>query len=85
MNLDTLFGYLFCELHPWGEVYVDNTYLAQTPMEEAYPLLPGTHKLTLRNPQATEFETEVSIRKGDTLVFRYNFNRGRNPDNQDNL
>ena len=49
-ELDKLFGYLDCKVHPWADIYIDGAYRGQTPMRELLMLSPGTYQLELRNP-----------------------------------
>jgi serine/threonine-protein kinase len=72
VNLDTLFGYFYCQVFPWGEVYVDGEIKGVTPLQFPIPLEEGKHKLTLRNPKHDSYSTEINIVKGDTLKLKIN-------------
>ena len=72
VNLDTLFGYFYCQVFPWGEVYVNGELKGVTPLQFPIPLEEGKHKLTLKNPKHDSFSTEINIVKGDTLKLKIN-------------
>jgi len=72
VNLDTLFGLLECKVYPWAELYIDEISLGITPLESPLKLNEGTYKLTLKNPKYAKMESQIDIRKSDTL--RINFN-----------
>jgi serine/threonine protein kinase len=72
VNLDTLFGYLYCQVFPWAEVYVNGEKKGITPLQFPIPLEEGKHKLTLKNPKHDSYSTEINIIKGDTLKLKFN-------------
>lgn len=73
VDLDTLFGYLHCKIYPWGEIQVDGETRGQTPLKNPLILTPGSHLLTIANPQFDNFEETVNIVRGDTLLFQLDF------------
>jgi hypothetical protein len=77
VNLDTLIGYLDCQIFPWGEIFVNNRLIGQTPLSKVHPLNPGEYELVIRNPQFPTHEDRVRISRGDTLVYRYHFKQNR--------
>jgi serine/threonine protein kinase len=72
-DLDTLFGYLECQVYPWGEITIDGNSKGQTPLLHPIILTPGGHALTIKNPQFREFETKIEIARKDTLRYQLNF------------
>lgn len=72
VNLDTLWGYLDCRVHPWGEIYIDGRAMGQTPLGKPLPLPPGRHTLTIVNPQYSRFDTAIFISRRDTLRWQLN-------------
>ena len=72
VNLDTLFGYLGCEAIPWGEVYVDGSYLDRTPLKPIR-LVPGKHSVLLKNKRFGPYMQEIMISKNDTSWIRHRF------------
>lgn len=74
INLDTLHGYLTCDVFPWGDVYLDDNFLGQTPFGEPIKLAPGSHVITIKNPNFPELVESIKITKRDTLILRYNLN-----------
>ena len=73
VNLDTLFGYLECMLYPWGNVYINNELIGQTPLPRPVRLEPGRHLLTLKNDNYGKIDEYIQIVKNDTLKFKFNF------------
>ncbi len=74
INLDTLHGYFTCDVFPWGDVYLDDNFLGQTPFGEPIKLAPGSHIITIKNPNFPELVESIKITKRDTLILRYNLN-----------
>lgn len=74
LNLDELFGYLSCKVFPWGNVFVDNGLVGQTPLTEPIKLMPGEHKLTITNPNYSDYQRTVEIAKEETLFIHINLN-----------
>jgi len=72
VNLDTLWGYLDCRVHPWGEIYIDGQAKGQTPLGSPLALSPGRHTLAVVNPQYSRFDTAIFIARGDTLRWQLN-------------
>ncbi|HPG39633.1 MAG TPA: serine/threonine-protein kinase [bacterium] len=80
VNLDTLVGYLLCRVYPWGNVYVDNNFIGQTPLQRPVCLLTGRHVLTLKNDNFGKFDDYITIAKMETLKYKFNFERLIKPD-----
>jgi serine/threonine protein kinase len=70
--LDTLFGYLNCRIYPWGELYIDNLSIGQSPFLKPVVLAPGEHSLTIRNPLWTEFRDTITISRKETTDYYVN-------------
>lgn len=76
VNLDTLWGYLDCRVHPWGEIYIDGQAMGQTPLGNPLALHPGQHTLTVVNPQYSRFDAAIFITRRDTLRWQLNLETG---------
>jgi serine/threonine-protein kinase len=72
INLDTLFGYLECQVYPWGELFVDGESRGITPFEEPIRLSEGKYRLELKNPKYGSIKNVINIKKKDTLKLRFN-------------
>jgi len=72
VDFDTLFGYLECQVYPWGEIIIDGNSKGQTPLLHPIVLTAASHVLTIRNPRFGEFETNIKITKKDTLRYQLN-------------
>jgi serine/threonine-protein kinase len=66
VRLDTLFGYLNCNIYPWGEVYIDGKLIGQSPFQKPIILLPGRHMIKVENPKYTAFTDSLTIVQKDT-------------------
>ncbi|NOX89210.1 MAG: PEGA domain-containing protein [Calditrichaeota bacterium] len=73
-NLDTLFGYLDCEVYPWGKIFVDGKYIDDSPLRSPLRIIPGEHVLTITNPQFPTYEKRFTANKNDTLRIRVKLN-----------
>ena len=72
LKLDTLFGYLNCNIYPWGDVFVDGKYQGQTPFFKPIILEPGEHLLNIFNPTYTEIAKMLTITRKETLNYQIN-------------
>ncbi len=75
VKLDTLFGYMSCEVFPWGEIWIDDRRVGQTPLSSAVPLLPGEHRLTVRHPAFTAATDVITVVRAETLRYHLNLER----------
>ena len=73
VDLDTLFGYLACDVYPWGEVYIDNQHIERTPLLNAIVLNPGKYLLSVDNPHYAKVDEFIHIIRGDTFYYKLNF------------
>lgn len=72
-DLDTLFGYLDCQIYPWADIFIDGQYAGQTPLQNPLIIQSGNHVLTVKNPRYAEVSQKIVIQKNDTLRYRFNF------------
>jgi serine/threonine-protein kinase len=72
-DLDTLFGYLECQIYPWGDIFIDGQHAGQTPLQNPLVIQVGNHVLTVKNPRYAEIYQKIVIQKRDTLRYRLNF------------
>lgn len=73
VDLDTLFGFLDCQVYPWGDVFIDGKARGQTPLGPPLMLAPGEHTLTVRNPNYPEYNEIITVARQETLAVRLNF------------
>ncbi|MFC2134142.1 serine/threonine-protein kinase [Bacteroidota bacterium] len=73
VKLDTLFGYVNFQIYPWGEIFVDNESVGQTPFREPLKLFPGKYEAVLKNPGAKSKKLTLDITQNDTLLITHNF------------
>jgi len=71
--LESLVGYLKCNVFPWGEVYVDNVFLGQTPLTKLTRLKKGNHEIKIINPGFPEYVGNFDIKGQDTVEINFNF------------
>lgn len=60
-------GHLLLEVHPWAEVYIDDTYRDTTPLSRPLAINSGTRVLELRHPQLQYYRENLSVNPGDTI------------------
>jgi serine/threonine protein kinase len=73
IKLDTLFGYLDCKVFPWCEVYIDGKMRGQTPLQIPMRLLPGEHRIVLKNTNFNPVEFVVKIKRNQVFELKHNF------------
>lgn len=73
IHLDTLFGFLECNVFPWSEVYIDGKFFGHTPLNRPLKLFPGEHTLTFRNPKFPPTQQKIVVLQNDTLKIRHKF------------
>ncbi|MCB0306996.1 MAG: PEGA domain-containing protein, partial [Calditrichaeota bacterium] len=77
VDLDTLFGFLDCQVYPWGNVFIDGAPRGQTPLGAPLMLAPGEYALTIRNPNFPEYNETITVTRQETLAVRLNFETNR--------
>ncbi len=70
VNLFNEVSYLFLNVKPWAEVFIDGEYITQTPIAEAIKIKPGKHKVRLQNPYFEPWEKEINFKAGDTVRIK---------------
>ncbi|MBS4028288.1 MAG: serine/threonine protein kinase [Ignavibacteriales bacterium] len=73
VNLDTLFGFFVCDVFPWGEVFIDGVWKGNTPLREAIRILPGEHRVTVKNTQYGFIDRTMTFFRNDTVRFQHKF------------
>ncbi len=72
VNLDTMCAYFHCVVYPWGEIFINDRYFAQTPFFHYIKLTPGSNILRIKNPDFREFTDTLYINRNDTLDLQIN-------------
>jgi serine/threonine protein kinase len=72
LHPDSIFGYLNCSIYPWGEVYIDDRYIGQSPFHKALIMPAGQHRVTIHNPGFLTFRDTLTILKNDTTDYKIN-------------
>ena len=75
VNLDTTIGYMTCRVHPWGEVFIDDKLIGQTPLSNYIRLEAGNHMLIIKNPGYSDYSKQFTINKNDTVSFNINLGK----------
>jgi serine/threonine-protein kinase len=73
IKLDTLFGYLQCEVFPWGEIFVNDKSYGQTPLNSPIRLAPGTYNLVIKNLRLNPYSETIKIKRNSTLTIKHKF------------
>ncbi len=72
VNLDSLVGFLNCEIYPWGEIYIGGKYMGTTPMKPII-LSVGEYSLVVKNANYSPVSKEIKILAKQTLNYKLNF------------
>ena len=75
VNLDTMCAYFHCVVYPWGEIFINDRYFAQTPFFHYIKLTPGSNILRIKNPDFREFKDTLYINRNDTLDLQINMEK----------
>jgi serine/threonine-protein kinase len=75
VNLDTMCAYFHCVVYPWGEIFINGRYFAQTPFFHYIKLTPGSNILRIKNPDFREFTDTLYINRDDTLDLQINMEK----------
>jgi eukaryotic-like serine/threonine-protein kinase len=67
VNLNNFVGYLMCNIFPWGDIYINDEFKGQTPLNRPIILEPGKHVLEIKNPGYEIEKSEINIVIADTL------------------
>ena len=73
VKLDTLFGFVDCQVFPWGKIYLDGRFIDDSPLKKPIPATAGSHILRVENPQFQTYEKRFVLKRGDTLRVKVNF------------
>lgn len=63
-------GYLWVEVRPWAEIYIDNKMRDVTPLKSPIVLPSGEHLLELKHPQLRPHREMITIQAGDTIFVK---------------
>ncbi|MBD3384558.1 protein kinase [candidate division KSB1 bacterium] len=72
VNLDTLYGYIQCQVFPWGQVSIDEQPVGQTPFQQPIPVMPGHHHIRIQHPDYTAWSDSFRVAKMDTMRYQVN-------------
>jgi len=67
VNVILEYGYLKVVVNPWGYIYIDGKKVAETPIANPIPSIPGVHNLLVVNPGYREWREKINIPRGETL------------------
>lgn len=73
INLNDYSAYIFCEVYPWGEIFIDGKFMGQTPLSSPIKISPGKIILSIKNPDFTEYSEELNVKSGDSLIIQHKF------------
>lgn len=73
INLNDYLAYLFCDVYPWGEIFINGKLIGQTPLNSPIKIIPGKIILSIKNPDFTEYSEELNLKSGDSLIIQHKF------------
>lgn len=68
-------GKLDLKVMPWAEVYLDDRYVGDTPLDNSLVISPGDHKITLKHPVLGDWKDTIHISAGESLKRSYNLHQ----------
>lgn len=74
LNLNEYFCTIVCKIFPWGEVYLNGSYFATTPMSNSAKIKPGFYTIEIKNPEFQTVKNTFFVEKGGSITINYNFN-----------
>jgi serine/threonine-protein kinase len=74
-SLDTLFGFLSCQVYPWAMVLIDGKLIGETPLSSLVCLNQGEHQITFENPGFPSFRDTFYINRQETTLYRINLEK----------
>lgn len=75
ISFSSIVGFLECNVSPWGDIYIDGTKYGQTPLSAPIVLMPGKHSVIIKNPNFTDRQEDIMIRKGETYYVKFSFSK----------
>ena len=72
------YSWFHCTVYPWGDVYIDEQFVAQTPFFEPVRVRSGLHLLRVENPGFASYRDSISVQGGDTLKLLINLEKDQN-------
>ena len=73
INLDTLFGKIDCKILPWGDIYINGKFRAQSPLKAPILLLPGEYTVMIKHPDFSPTTQKIQVKKNEMTVVKHNF------------
>jgi len=73
INLNDYLAFIFCQVYPWGEIFINGKFIGQTPLNSPIKIKPGKIILTIKNPGFTEYSEELNVKSGDSLIIQHKF------------
>lgn len=73
INLNDYLAYIFCEVYPWGEIFINGNFIGQTPLTSPIKIIPGKIILSIKNPDFKEYSEELNMKSGDSLIIQHKF------------
>ncbi len=75
IELDKLCAYFHCVVFPWGDVFINEKFIGQTPFFNFSKLSPGQNVLKIQNPNFRSFIDTLYINRGDTMDLQINLEK----------
>lgn len=72
------YGYVLFQVIPWGEIKINERSYGTTPLPKPVIIRPGRQILNIYNPSFGLYIDTILVQKGETLLYRLNFNTQKN-------
>ncbi len=73
INLDTLFGKIDCKILPWGDIYINGKFRAQSPLKSPILLSPGEYTVMIKHPDFQTTTQKIQVKKNELTIIKHNF------------
>ena len=64
---------------PWADIYIDGQYVETTPVARTFPLAPGVHEVTLKNPNCQPSSHKVRVEPAKVQKLYVKLSKRDNP------
>lgn len=67
IDLTERVGYLRISVSPWADIYIDDEFMATTPIAQPIVVNSGKHRLLVKNPYYTVYQEMIDFKARETL------------------
>lgn len=72
-KLREAYGFLFIQVSPWAKIYINNTYMEDTPLQKPIVVQAGQNVIKLVNPQYKSINDTIFVPAGKRVEKQFTF------------